>query len=543
MGFKMSVCLWIYVLGYSVLALQYAEGNESVVEGRVDINGKSVIGLTDRDFICATLDWWPPEKCDYGTCSWDHASLLNLDLNNEIFLNAVKAFSPLKIRLGGTLQDKVIYDTEDNKQPCTSFVKNTSELFDFSQGCLPLKRWDALNNFFNKSGAFVIFGLNALNGRTVMPDGSRVGAWDTTNAKSFIEYTVQKNYKIYGWELGNELCGSGVGTRVVADQYSNDTTALRNIVQQIYKGENPKIISPGGFFDEDWFKQFLDKTPKIDAVTHHIYNLGAGVDEHLVEKILDPSYLDGEADTFSKLQNIIKTSGTSAGAWVGEAGGAYNSGHNLVSNSFVYSFWYLDQLGMSATYDTKTYCRQTLIGGNYGLLNTTTFVPNPDYYSALLWHRLMGRRVLSTSFSGTRKIRAYTHCAKDSNGVTLLLINLDNSTTVKVHPTFNNSSWQQDVHHSHHHHHHSHQHRTKTIRLPPKVHLKKIATREEYHLTAQDGNLHSRTMLLNGNPLTLDPSGKIPSLIPININSSEPITVAPYSIVFVHLPVVLPACR
>lgn len=41
---------------------------------------------------------------------------------------------------------------------------------------------------------------------------------------------------------------------------------------------------------------------------------------------------------------------------------------------------YLDQLGMAATYNTKTYCRQTLIGGNYGLLNTQTFLPNPDYY-------------------------------------------------------------------------------------------------------------------------------------------------------------------
>jgi heparanase 1 len=112
-------------------------------------------------------------------------------------------------------------------------------------------------------------------------------------------------------------------------------------------------------------------------------NYITGVDQHLVEKILDPSYLDGEADTFRRLHNIIRTSATSATAWVGEAGGAYNSGHNLVTNAFVFSFWYLDQLGMAAAYDTKTYCRQSFIGGNYGLLNTTTFQPNPDYYRLL----------------------------------------------------------------------------------------------------------------------------------------------------------------
>jgi hypothetical protein len=41
---------------------------------------------------------------------------------------------------------------------------------------------------------------------------------------------------------------------------------------------------------------------------------------------------------------------------------------------------YLDQLGMTSTLDHKVFCRQTLIGGNYALLNTTTFIPNPDYY-------------------------------------------------------------------------------------------------------------------------------------------------------------------
>jgi heparanase 1 len=65
----------------------------------------------------------------------------------------------------------------------------------------------------------------------------------------------------------------------------------------------------------------------------------SGVDTHLIDKILDPSYLDGMTSTFSSLQGILKSGGTSAVAWVGEAGGAYNSGHHLVTDAFVFSFW------------------------------------------------------------------------------------------------------------------------------------------------------------------------------------------------------------
>lgn len=528
----LGMCFWMCV-AVAVFSTSFISADG---DGTVFIDGKAAIGKIDDDFVCATLDWWPPEKCDYGTCSWGRSSLLNLDLGNIILLNSIKAFSPLKLRLGGSLQDKVIYDTPDDHHPCVPFANKTSEMFGFTQGCLPMNRWDELNTFFEKSGAKIIFGLNALYGRSIRPGGSSVGAWKYTNAESLIRYTVRKNYTIHGWELGNELSGNGVGTNVAADQYASDTISFQRIVQNIYEEIEPKplIIAPGGFFDANWFKEFINKTTKsLDVVTHHIYNLGAGVDAHLVDKIIDPSYLDGEADTFRNLHNILKSSATSAVAWVGEAGGAYNSGHNLVTNAFVFSFWYLDQLGMAAVHDTRTYCRQSFIGGNYGLLNTTTFQPNPDYYSALLWHRLMGNNVLSTSFLGTKKIRAYAHCAKHSKGFTVLLINLDNSTTIQAKLAFN-STWSSP---------HKLRSQNKHVIHLPQYYKGEIA-RQEYHLTAKDGNLHSQTMLLNGNPLNVNSSGDIPPLEPLYANSSNPIKVDPFSIVFVHIPdVILPACR
>ncbi|XP_057433201.1 heparanase-like protein 3 [Lotus japonicus] len=525
----------IQLLGLCLLSFTFLFVNTLSEKGTVTIDGKSAIGNIDDDFVCATLDWWPPEKCDYGRCSWGLASLLNLDLNNKIFLNAVKAFSPLKLRLGGSLQDKVNYGTEDYHRPCTPFVRKQSEMFGFTEGCLPMNRWDELNKFFAKSGAKIIFGLNALAGKSIQ-SGSAIGPWNYTNAESFIRYTVGKNYAIHGWELGNELSGNGVGTKVSADQYASDFAALRAIVDNAYREIQPKplVLAPGGFFDAAWFKEFISKSGKsIDVVTHHIYNLGAGVDEHLEERILNPASLDGIASTFKDLKSVLQSTATSATAWVGESGGAYNSGRHLVSDTFLYSFWYLDQLGMSASYDTKTYCRQTLIGGNYGLLNTTTFLPNPDYYSALLWHRLMGRSVLSTTFSGTKKIRAYAHCAKQSKGIIILLINLDSSTAIEAEVTLSDNKFLR---------HRKMADNSKLTELP--LRGASGTAREEYHLTPGGGDIHSQIMVLNGNALTVNSAGDIPALEPLFVNSSMPITVAPFSIVFAHIPdAVVAACN
>lgn len=69
-------------------------------------------------------------------------------------------------------------------------------------------------------------------------------------------------------------------------------------------------------------------------------------------------------------------------------------------------------------------------------------------------------------------------------------------------------------------------------------------TREEYHLTAKDGDLHSRTMLLNGKTLGVDSNGDIPPLEPIHVNESDPIAIAPFSIVFAQIPYInFSACK
>ncbi|KAJ0753543.1 putative glycosidase [Helianthus annuus] len=45
---------------------------------------------------------------------------------------------------------------------------------------------------------------------------------------------------------------------------------------------------------------------------------------------------------------------------------------------------------------------------------------------------MMGQKVLSVNFNGTKKIRSYAHCAEESVGIVLLLINLDNKSTLDV---------------------------------------------------------------------------------------------------------------
>lgn len=81
--------------------------------------------------------------------------------------------------------------------------------------------------------------------------------------------------------LGNELSGNGIGAHVHADQYGKDLVNLRRIINELYKGSQskPSLVAPGGFYDEEWFVKLLQTSGfgVIDVMSHHMYNLGAGV--------------------------------------------------------------------------------------------------------------------------------------------------------------------------------------------------------------------------------------------------------------------------
>ncbi|KAG5019892.1 hypothetical protein JHK87_015747 [Glycine soja] len=519
------------------LASLQATLSQDIEHGSLLVDGAQTKAETGDNFICATIDWWPHDKCDYNHCPWGYSSVVNLDLSHPFLAKAIQALKPLRIRLGGSLQDRVLYDVGSLKSPCHPLQSVKGELFGFSKGCLHMKRWDELNQFFNETGAIVTFGLNLLHGKHQISHNVWEGAWDPTNAYNFIEYTISKGYKIDSWELGNELSGKGIGASVGVAQYGKDLIKLKQILSTLYENSNfkPSLVAPGGFYEKHWYDRLLQVSGSgiINVLTHHIYNLGPGSDEHLERKILDPERLSRVESIFSNLSETIQKYGPWCSAWVGEAGGAYNSGGNDVSNRFLNSFWYLDQLGMASSYSTKVYCRQTLIGGNYGLLNTTTFAPNPDYY-----RQLMGKKVLAVSSDVSSPfLRTYAHCAKDRAGVTLLLINLSNQTDfiLTVRNPVTASVVENEVATGTHKESSFFDKLKKTFSW---VGTKgsEVTFREEYHLTPKDGYLRSQTMVLNGIPLELTDEGDLPRLDPVRNNLRSPIYMTPLSIAFVVYP-------
>lgn len=60
--------------------------SQDVEHGLILVQGIQAIAETDDNFICATIDWWPHDKCDYNNCPWGNSSAANLVSILDLFV-------------------------------------------------------------------------------------------------------------------------------------------------------------------------------------------------------------------------------------------------------------------------------------------------------------------------------------------------------------------------------------------------------------------------------------------------------------------------
>lgn len=70
MGFRLLLLLFL-----ASLSAIWAQNVEDDV---IIVNGTEAIASTDTNYICATIDWWPHDKCNYDQCPWGSSSVINL---------------------------------------------------------------------------------------------------------------------------------------------------------------------------------------------------------------------------------------------------------------------------------------------------------------------------------------------------------------------------------------------------------------------------------------------------------------------------------
>ena len=72
----MEFCLSLVLFLISLPAL-FAQVQDTAYTN-ILVDGTRTAAQVDKNYICATIDWWPHDKCNYNQCPWGYTSAMNL---------------------------------------------------------------------------------------------------------------------------------------------------------------------------------------------------------------------------------------------------------------------------------------------------------------------------------------------------------------------------------------------------------------------------------------------------------------------------------
>jgi hypothetical protein len=422
-----------------------------------------------------------------------------IDLTNTRLRKLAAALSPAYMRVSGTWANATFFADEE--------IAPTSPPSGFDSA-LSRAQWRGVMDFARAADAEIVTSF------AISPDSRNAdGIWTTDQAQRLLAYTHSLGGRIAAAEFMNEpnlAATNGAPTGYDAKAYGRDFNIFRAWMKQT--SPETLIVGPGAVGDLPSpsapglrTRDLLAASgPGVDRFSYHHYGTLSsrcgGRDDP--DQATSEDWLSRTDATLSVYRALRDEFEPGKPLWLTETADAACGG-NFWDATFLDTFRYLDQLGRLAKAGVEVVMHNTLAASDYGLLDEKTFRPRPNYWGALLWHRLMGTTVLGAGAAAAPNLHVYAHCHPAIPGaVTVLAINTSRSL--------------------------SH-----GLRLP-------IAS-DRYTLHA--ARLQSSTVQLNGKALALTATDELPRL-DARATPAGAVRLAPASITFLVMREAAdPACR
>jgi hypothetical protein len=451
-----------------------------------------------------------------------------IDLSDPRLIKLARALGPTYIRVSGTWANSTFFDDSGAAAPAKA-----PEGFG---GVLTAKEWQGVLDFSKAIDAQILTSLAISPG---VRDAQ--GVWTPAQAEKLLAFTKAHGGQIAVAEYFNEPTFAAMGgapkgynaeaygrdfkifaaflrknspdTLIVGPDSVGDGPSLADSMKPKTKPGQTPAAAPMGMALPPIIKTEEMLTAEgrggIDGFAYHFYGgvsqrcRGANdIDADPAHELLKPEWLNRTNNEEAYYQKIRDQYEPGKPMWLTETAEAACGGDPWAS-TFVDSFRYLHQLGSLAKVGVQAVMHNTLAASDYGLIDESTLQPRPNYWSAVLWSKLMGSQVLEAAAPAVENQYVYAHCLKSvQGGVALLVLNADHDN-------------------------------------PQTIHLGKAA--ERYTLTADD--LLGHTAKLNGTELQLTAAGDLPTLAGQKAPAGA-ITLAAASLNFFAIPGANnPACR